>query len=466
VRGREVLLLRVLTHCMELSWLCAWVTYATAAITHRPFPLFEATLAFVGAFALTRLSTARGWLVLCVLGVQTGGLLCATAGIIHAFYYQASPLLNRAWLLEFLHAERTVIDWFVLTLNLFWALLFWAGGVTLARRPIEYSTACSRFDIGIAAFFALCLIRLTVAANGGAEVDDPVSHLFVFPFFVSSLVAIGMIRLRSDGRKIYLPGYRGIGVFLTFSAAALLFAATLTLFFLPYLTLAAQAGLYVMQGTAVALSPFLVWILRLLFAPHSLRPDPGSASTPESAWDALAFQQQGGWWTDLIEKILAWSAGILVALAGVAILGAAVFYLLRFLFSRTASLPGKREHRGSIWSRLAWLRRLWLLLSGIPERMRGYQRARDFYGALVAWARRSGHLHFPTETPSEFGSRLRRFFPPLKMEIALIVDAFNQESYGEVLLSGEQISEVRSAWCRLRSPRHWPARVKGRFYRY
>ncbi len=456
--GGALLLFRVLTHCMELSWLCAWASFATIATMHRPFPLFEATLAFVGAFILTRLSTGKGWLVLGILGAQAAGLLCATAGILHATYFPAIPLLDRSWIPALFHAARTPVDWMTLFLNLVWAILFWGGGVALARRPVEHAVVCSRFDAGAAALLILFLVRWLAAANGGA-VDDSVSHLFVYPFFVAGLVAIGMAHLGGDSERHFLPGARGVGVFLTFAAAILLFASTLSLFFLPYLTLAARAGLFVMKGTAVALSPFLLAVLRFLFAPRSLRPEPETAAHPSTLPHPVDLQQHEAWWMVLIEKILAWGVGGLLILAGIVVLAVAAFCLVRYLLSRAAGGPGRREHR-SIRSAVGWLHRLWALLSGIPKRKQGAPRACDFYRALLSWARRSGHPHLPTETPSEFGARMRGRFSRLGPEIALIVHAFNRESYGAMRLDAVEIADLWTAWRRVRSPRYWPARVK------
>ena len=451
--GRGNLLLHALTNGMELCWLCAWATFVTIGTFGRPFPLVEATIAFVGAFVLTRLSSGRGWRVVWVAGVQAAGLLGASSGILHGLYYPGHPLLRQTWLRDLLGAARSPVEWCLLVLALVWAICFWIGGARLAARPLAYATACSRFDLGLAAFFLLFLTKLLVAGNGG-QVEDRISPLFLLPFFVSSLLTIGMIRLRSDGRKAFLSGYRGLGVFLTFTVGALLVAATLTLFSLPYLTLAAEAGLVALKGAGVAMSPFLVWILRRLFAPQTLRADPAPAPSHHTLPNLPAHGQEG-WWMVLVEKALLWSAGILLVLAAIALAGLCLYLLLRFLLSRT---PGRRDHRTPV-SPLAWLHRLTQFLSGLRARLTGAQCARDGYRALLAWARRTGLPPALAQTPSEFGARLQQRFPPLRAEIGSIVEAFNEEVYREVVLPSERMAEVRSAWRRLRSPRRWPARI-------
>ena len=65
----------------------------------------------------------------------------------------------------------------------------------------------------------------------------------------------------------------------------------------------------------------------------------------------------------------------------------------------------------------------------------------------------------------EYGLRLKNQFPPLKREIELIIKAFNQEVYGEFTLNVERLAEAESAWDRLRSPLHWPLRLKTWFFK-
>jgi len=460
VTGGARLLVWVLAHCMELSWLAACMTVAFAALLPGPSPLGPAILAFAGAFVLTRLSTGRGWLVLGVLALHAGGLLCASASILHAVYAPAAPLLSTAWLLELLSVDRTAAEGWALFLNLSWAVVFWRGGVRLAQRPVRYGVVCSRFDRGIAAFGLLYLFKW-MAPYHGVVVDDPISHRFLFPFFASSLVAIGMTRLQGDGEKRYLPGFHGVGVLLTFASTTLLSATALMLFLLPYLTVAAQAGFVVLKWAAVASSPFLLWILRLLFAPHTLRGDPGPPVPKPPKPEILLTDSSPSWWMDFIAQVLVWPLRVALFLTVVALLCAAAYILYRVLFSRTTSAPGKLNSSNPLQLLLAWLRRLWLRLSALGGSGSAHWRAHEFYGALLTWARRNGHPRSPAETPGEFAARMQRFFPALAPETERIVDAFNQESYREVVLGGEQLMEVGAAWRRVKSPRHWPARVRG-----
>lgn len=449
--GRRGRLVAGLAIGMEATWLAAWATCLTAAILHRPFPLGAAAAALLGGYWLTRLHTGRGWLVLAVLAAQAVGLAAAAGGVIHGLYYPGQPLLDAAWVADLLRGGRAPAEWAGLVATLLWPLVFWVSGMKLARRPVTHTALSDRFDLGLAAFFVLCLVKLT-AASQGAVLDDPVSPLFLFPFLVASLLALGALRLGTGEAKTFLPGLQGLGLFLSFAVGAALLAGTLTLFTLPVLASAADAGFVVLRHAGVAVSPFLLWILRLLFAPHALRSDPAPPRSPKSVQLPLAPPEAGPWMA-AIQAVLGWVVLILFALAAAAAVGVALYLVARLLLARTPRTPvDARGHASGLW--LAWLRRLLAPLASL----RRPRRPAEFYRRLLGWARRSGLRPAASETPSELGMRLAGAFPRLAVQIGGIVQAFNHEAYAEARVPSEQVAAARAAWRHLRSPRQWPAR--------
>jgi len=97
--------------------------------------------------------------------------------------------------------------------------------------------------------------------------------------------------------------------------------------------------------------------------------------------------------------------------------------------------------------------------------MIGYPRAAQIYASLCHWGRYSGFPHLASETPREYGLRLRNRFPSLGREIQVIIEAFNHEVYGEITLPDQQMVSAQFAWRRLRSPAHWPSRLKAWLFR-
>jgi hypothetical protein len=407
-----------------------------------------------------------GLRVISVLGLQTMGFLLAAAKIVHTLNDndQAYSIFDKGWLFEFLTTARDPLAWLFIAVILIFALLFWLGGARLAGRSTGYFTICNRFDYGVAAFFCLFIIKSLLMVKGGIEVKDPTTELLLFPFFIFGLLTIGLARNKSHERKDFFAGYRGIGLLVGFSMVVLAFGAGLVLFFMPYLNSAADAGYQVLKSSTGPLGPILARVLLLFFLGARPRED---SSTYSIERDEPAFISSGesGWWNEGIQEILEWAILGLAILMGLILCSLGMLYLLRWLISRTST-----EERKHIHWQLAffWIQRLCaslrMGLQRVVQRLKGYRDAFQLYRALLAWGRRSGLPHISNETPSEYGSRLRKQFPSLTGEIGRIVEAFNLTVYGEVTLDEQRMTLVKSSWRRLRSPQFWPVRLKSWFF--
>jgi hypothetical protein len=462
-RDRGVLLF--LSHGgMELSWLYAWATFLMTSIVHRPFPLPEAIGTSLVAAALTLVLGGMGLRVVWVLALQILGFLLAASRIVYAFYFPAYPYFATGWLAEFLIRTRDPMAWLMLVILLTFALLFWLVGVTLARRSNAYFTICGRFDLGVAAFFCLLLLKLVLLVKGGIEVRDRAPELLLFPFFIFSFLAIGLARNRSSAQRGFLSGYRGVGVLAGFTVVILAFGAGLVLLFMPYLSAVTEVGYGVLKSAAGPLGPVLARALLLLFLGARAGEEPPYSSPGGGEVTKFTSSGESGWWSELVERVLGWGLLGLGALLGFILCAVGTWYLLRWLFSKTP----KKERRHIHWQlALLWAQRLWATLAMGLQRavqwLKGYRDAVQIYRALLKWGRRSGLPHFLSETPVEYGSRLRIQFPSLTEEIRGIVEAFNLVVYGEVALDLDQMTLTKLSWRRLRSPRYWPTRAKSWF---
>ena len=441
---------------MELAWLYAWAAFIMTCSVHRPFPLPEAMGTFALAAVLTAAAHGRGWRVIQIIGLQVLGFGLASLRIIYVFNYQSEPFLNSEWVIDVFNRPREPLEWLILFLILFWVLVFWIGGVTLARRSTSHLTLCSRFDLGVAAFFLLLLIELLMRVKGGIEIQDPTSELLLFPFFIFGLTAIGLARNRGSGQRDYLSGYRQIGVVLSFTFVVLLFGTGLVMLFLPYLTLAAEMGYGALKSVTEPLGPILVSIVRFIFNYRRSSPMSGAVAPGEDKGDILPPVESSGWTEFLSFGLLG-----LIGLVFLALAGLALWYLFRWLLSRT-SRSKDPERKINLFS--LWLARIRLLLSFLWSRIllraQGRKGIVQLYASLMGWGRHSGLPHFISETPNEYGLRLGRRFPALKKEIRLITKAFNQEVYGEMVPEEQQLKIAQLAWRKLCSPLHWAIRLR------
>jgi hypothetical protein len=448
---------------MELSWRYAWATFLTTSILHQSFPFPEAIAIFVLAAAITHFSKGKGWRIVYSVGIQIVGFLLAASRTVYLFNARSSSFLSQTWLIEFFNTPRSPLEWFNPILVLCLTLMFWLGGITLARRSTAYSTLCSRFDLGIAAFTLLFLTKFLVLYKGGIKIEDSISQLLFFPFFIFSLLGIGLVRRQTTSPKEFLPGYRGIGVILSFGVVVVLFGTALVLFFLPYLTLAAEGGYSILKTAAKPLGPVLVSILRFIFARGTIRPEPSSGSTKGGAEELMSPAESGSW-MEVFEKILGWVFGGILGFTVLVVSCVALFFLFRWLLSRT---PMTQRRHGTWYSILLWIEELRAFLLArwkwMVRRAKGYKSAVQLYTALRIWGRHSGLPPLVSETPLEYGLRLKHRFPSLTGEIELIIEAFHREVYAETALAEKQLSQIRFAIRRMQSPRHWPSRLKGWF---
>jgi hypothetical protein len=459
-RGRLLLLAH---GGMELTWLYAWATFLMISIVHQPYPLPEAMGTFILGAALTLGVRGMGLRVIWVLGLQVVGFLLASSRIVYVLNYRVYPYLDHAWLAAFFARSRDPLEWVILVMVLIFALLFWLSGVALARRSPAYLSICTRFDLGVAAFFCLLFIKFLLLVKGGIEVRASAPEFLMFPFFIFSLLAVGLARNSSKAQRDFLAGYRGVGILATFIVVVLAFGAGLVLLFMPYLSAAAEAGYGVLKSAAGPLGPILVRVLRFVFIGSRLRQEPSSSSLGGGESEFMA-PGGDGWWSQTLETVLEWGLLVLGVLMAIFLCALGTRYLLRWLFSRTP----RGERIRIRWDLLLlWARRVWLDfamgLHKAVQRLKGYGDAVQFYRALLKWGRRSGLPHLLSETPAEYGSRLRKQFPPLTGEIEGIVEAFNLVVYGEVELDDERTTLIKLAWKRLRGPRYWPVRMKSWF---
>jgi hypothetical protein len=445
---------------MELCWLYACATFLMTAIVQRPFPLPEAIGTFLLAAVLSRVVRGMGLRVISVLALQILGFLLAASRIVYTFNYPTYPYFGKGWLVEFIGNPQ---QGFILVILLIFALLFWLAGVTLTRRSTNYLTICVRFDYGLTAFFCLFILKSLLRVKGGIDVQDPAPVLLLFAFFIFSLLAIGLARNSNRARRYFIAGYKGVGMIVSFTVVVLAFGAGLVFFFMTYLSAASAVGYEALKSAAGPLIPYLKRVLLSIFGKLTLQeplftsPDRGEAVYIPSA--------ESCWWSELIKQILGGGVLGLGLLLGLILCALYMWYLLRRLFSRTSKEDRKRLDWQLV---LLWVQRLWVTLSRVlkraVQRLKGYRDAIQLYRAFLKWGRRSGRPHLLSETPNQYGLRLKKQFPSLTGEIDGIVHAFNLAVYGEVILDDTQMMLARRSWKILRSPRQWPARLKSWFF--
>ena len=103
------------------------------------------------------------------------------------------------------------------------------------------------------------------------------------------------------------------------------------------------------------------------------------------------------------------------------------------------------------------------ICNGLLFLLKRIDSAAAVYAGMLRWGRRSGLPAVLSETPVEYGERLKQWFPQLKTEIEMIIEAFNREIYGQIPPDMRTLTGILSARRRMRNPRHWPLRFQAWF---
>ena len=457
--GKDALLI-IARAGMEISWCYAWVEFLTLSIAQRRFPLIEAAGAFAMAAFLTYLPERRNWRVYQALLLQLAGFVLFAVLIVYRIWYEKFSFFRFTWIGNLFRESMGSPHGFILVLILFCLFMIWRGGRTLVKVPKDYFSVCQQFDKGLGLFFLLLLIKLLVQEKAGIFIEDRAMMFLVFAYFIFSLVSIGLSRNRHGVQKSFLSGYHGVGLILSFSTIVVMFGSGMTLLFYPYLTHMADSLQNFLTDVAEPMVPVFVKILSFLFVPGKIRNEivVGSGSS------GLSAPAVGGWVAFLLKSIGLGLLGI-IGLMAIGVFSFIMKYILQWLLKRNTK-DGTQPMSAS------WLLKLLEILLAIPLRfwnafvhlLKNLDSAAMVYKGFLRWGRRSGLPLIPTETPAEYGSRVMQHFPKLKKEIEIIVDAFNREVYGQIVIDKRILSRILSARRRMRSLRHWPSRMRVWFF--
>lgn len=456
-------LLSLAAAVMEFTWLYAWATFSTISVAQRNTPCLEAAVIFLAGAVITGLSKGRGLRVISIMFLQAAGLVYAALRAIYIFNDVHSAFFSHQWLVGFFGASHNAMEWLLLVVSVFWASAFWVSGARFAVRPRTHEKTCSRFDLGLAAFLCLLLMKFALQVKGNISVNDPVTGPLACIFFFFGLTSIGMTRGWAAASSDLIAGHRRFGVIMGFICAVFASVVSLVVFFQHPLASAARASYGLIRGGVSSLGVIFASFIRFLYLPRQARVIEPSSSPKGGMFDRLSSFGNAAW-MEVAGKILGWLFGTALGLIMLAVIIFSVIYFVKWLFSPTRADRNKMDW-GMLLPRV--FARVWslvILLAGKVRRaLRGYRTAADLYMALTQWSRLSGIRRRLDETPSELCSRLTLKFPTLKKEIDAIVTAFNREFYGEMALDSGEFAVVHLAWRKLRSPARWPLRLRAFF---
>lgn len=451
------ILLLISAGMMEITWLYALSCILFLMLQSPLIPLWAVVLSFFTPMLIASALKGRGRRIIehVILHISFFFMI-----LLYTFYVYGNwqeSFFNFQWLKMLLDRQYGSVGGASYLFIFFWFSFLWISGYKLANRSNDYFIIASRFDLGIV------MLVFTFIILGSIHLSLPFAGLLIIYYFLFSMFSISLAKnLRSS--KTRRPNqFSGTGLVLTFILAVLLFGSWIVLFFLPQLSLAAQAGSHVLK---IVTKPFLNLLLKIilfLFGNRNRALNVGSTSSGDSGI-SLIESSEPTWWAKLLQWMTIWGGLILLSLLVILVIGWLVWSLWKW-FSTKTELDTKRK--GFFEELLLWFLHQFSLAKKILGKMVGLlkniRRKQEnisvLFQKLCRWGRSSGIPRERSKTPQEYGRYLTHFFPDNQLDFQLIIKNFNQEIYGKKIIQAEELRKAKKAWRRLSRPSKWPLRL-------
>lgn len=444
---------------MEICWMYAVAVFLTSTLKSRIFPFAGAVIIFAVSALLMRLTNGKGFRKIILIIFHTLAFSITAIVTLYITYYSSDQLQGIDKIIIIFTAARSAVEWLVFLIIVLWCILFWIGGSAASGRIINHYSICSRFDLGIAMFFFLFIFKLLIYVKGGIQINDAALSC-VFPFFITGLTSLGILKAKKKSAA-FLSGYHGTGT-VAGIAVAILLCIAIIFFLMPLFTQIADTGYGILKQGADFVIPSINNFLRFILSPPRVNQIPSENSSATGTDLKIKPETNIG----IVDIIIVWFFKIIIPVLIIFITGFLFYYLFKWMFSRTSIINPVEKKTKSSFQWLFKLLYFFIFIFGlIFKKIRGFNKASEFYQMLLLWGHRSGTSKYLNETPLEYGNRLKTGFPHLEYEIKLIINAFNTEVYAGVNPDQKIIADTRSAWKKLRNPLNWPARLGNLIFR-
>ncbi|WP_136808717.1 DUF4129 domain-containing protein [Desulfosediminicola flagellatus] len=446
--------------CMSLLWRFALTTTIAASLFIMPVPFLAAVFCLCIGALISAFTRGGNWRIIQLLLVHTLGFGSFVAIIVHSSFDGPGYLPDLTWLKNLVISPKNPLQWFTQVYFVLSSLWFWICGSSLISTPRSYSNICQRFDVGTAWFFAMFLFRFFLDWQHDFVITDSGSGALLIPFFLFSMLGLALAGNRSRGHKKFIPGYKGIGIILSFSLTVLGIVVAALSLFQPALRQGAETGYSALKAVAEPLVPYFIKIILFLFAPRKTYQ--ASQVTQQNDKAAAIALPQESWLSDSAQEILSY---IFIGMQALILIVAVLFlgWLVSCWFlSRSPVIRADDDRRQFQLSfRLVIIQVIGFLKQVLrrifPKRNPA---ADELYSYLLGWGQYSGVQQRIGETPIEYGCRLQSHFPELSDEVQHLIDTFIMQVYGENHIPASALVQEQIAWKRMRHPRYWKMRLK------
>jgi hypothetical protein len=444
---------------MELSWRYATLSLFSLLLLPKSFPWAHTIAAFAGAGLLTALLGGRGFRLITVFSFHLVCVLLLGCLLVHYFHGSGADFLDWGWVAGLAQSPQPLAAWLAVLFELSLLGWLWVGGYNLARRPKTYQRVGGRFDLGLTVLFALILFSLMLASERfGVVIDFHAIRPMMVSFFCFGLLSLSLARVRDPVPRDIRPGYRGLGLVLTFLLIVMVLAVGTVAFFMPQLTAVAETGFAAVKVVARPLAPYLIAVLRFLLVGQrnqSTARESGLAPPSDAAGGHLAEPTS---WLDTAGQVVGWLLIVLIAAVFLILAVYLAYRLFLRLMARTDAWAPRIRLLDQTLDWLAqWLARVVRWAVSAFSRRTG---PLGVYAGLQKWGRRSGLPRRLGETPREYGRRLSVALPRAAGEIEAVIQCLELAVFAARPLAQSDLKNLRQSWRHLVSPGLWTYRMR------
>ncbi len=437
---------------MLMSVLYPWISFLFKAAGIRPPHLIDLFLIFTIALVFLYTGKRKNLRRVYRLLLYSAGL-SFTVFLIFPGYFSVNIREGLpSGLMELFFPDKTFKGVPAAFLFYLFTGIIWRSVYGLINKKLNKDTAIIRFDLALAFFLLLLLVKTIFVYKGAAlPADNSTAGGFVL-FIITGLFYLGFAGMDQEGNKRYSGYAKNAFVISGFSFFIIFFVSAVFSFFSPELKQAAETvSTLAGRASVPAENTFLFFIRFFMNSPYrrSISVERESESPPSVSVPVEA----PGSFNETVFYIFAGLLILFFVLAAAAVLYLIFKKLIAWLLERPLDKTGRRSFAAGCKDILSLiadiLTRFTEKLISVISGRRKLNPAKRYYRKLLLWGKLKGQSNSASETPREYALRLGIKYPRLKNEISYIVNLHDEFVYGNIPPGKDQIKKGRHSLKRI-----------------
>jgi len=439
---------------MLLSVLYPWISFLFKVTVIKPPNLIDLLVIFIIAIIFLYTGKRKNLRRFYRLLLYSAGLIFTVFLILPGYFNLNIREVISSGLMEWFFPDKAFEGITAAFLLYLFIGIIWRSAYGLINKKLSKERAIIRFDLGLAFFLLLLLVKGIFVYKGAAlPADNSTAGGFLL-FIITGLFYLGFTGMNQEGNKRYSNYAKSAFVISGFIFFIIFFVSAVFSFFSPELkqaaeTVSALAG----RASVPAENTFLFFIRFFMNSPYrrNIITEGMSDGTPSVSVPAEA----SGSFNETVFYIFAGLLILFFIMAAASVLFLIFKKLIAWLLEKPLDRTGGRSFASGCKEILSLIADI---LTGFIEKMISVisgrikiNPAKRYYRKLLLWGKLKGQRHYASETPREYALRLGRKFPRFKNEIWYIVNLHDEFVYGNILPEKDQVIKGRHSLRRLNS---------------